>query len=116
MFKSIHPLKTHPKPPSPSKVSERKFLVAFFKSVKLKDLRLLCADTSTLDAIKDLFKLLNDDSPLGEVETCFASPLGFVAPERTDSKIKDQLSVPLRYYAGNQKTCVFEQPQRSKHY
>lgn len=90
MFKSIHPLKTHPKPPSPSKVSERKFLVAFFKSVKLKDLRLLCTDTSNLDAIKDLFKLPNDNSPPGEVETC----LGLVAPERTDSKIKEPLSVP----------------------
>lgn len=33
---SIHPLKTDPKPPSPSTLSGRKFLVAVFSSLKLK--------------------------------------------------------------------------------
>ena len=33
---SIHPLKTEPKPPSPSTLSGRKFLVAILRSAKLK--------------------------------------------------------------------------------
>lgn len=34
-FSSIHPLKTEPKPPSPSTLSGRKFLVAVLRSAKL---------------------------------------------------------------------------------
>ncbi|WVY90312.1 hypothetical protein V8G54_035826 [Vigna mungo] len=33
---SIHPLKTRPKPPSPTTLSGRKFLVAVFSSTKVK--------------------------------------------------------------------------------
>jgi len=34
-FSSIHPLKTQPKPPSPRRLSGRKFLVAHFSSLKV---------------------------------------------------------------------------------
>lgn len=39
-FSSIQPLKTEPKPPSPSMLSGRKFLVAVLRSEKLKLFRL----------------------------------------------------------------------------
>jgi hypothetical protein len=40
VFSSIHPLKTEPKPPSPSTLSGLKFLVAVLSSVKAKLLTL----------------------------------------------------------------------------
>lgn len=36
---SIHPLKTKPNPPSPRRLSGRKFLVAFFNSLNVKGFR-----------------------------------------------------------------------------
>jgi hypothetical protein len=36
VFSSIHPLKTQPKPPSPRRLSGRKFLVALFSSLNEK--------------------------------------------------------------------------------
>lgn len=82
VFPSIHPLKTHPNPPSPSKLSERKFLVAFLRSLKLKDLRLLVRDdASPLDVIEDGFKLPKVACSLEAVESWFALQSGFVLPE-----------------------------------
>lgn len=48
MFSSSQPLKTHPNPPSPSRLSDRKFFVAFLRSMKVKDLTVLEIGVSTL--------------------------------------------------------------------
>lgn len=63
VLSSIHPLKTNPKPPSPIRLSERKFLVAFFKSLKLKDFRLIGADVTTSDVTGD-FSVFAEVGPL----------------------------------------------------
>jgi hypothetical protein len=81
VFPSIHPLKTHPNPPSPSTLSGRKFFVAILRSLKLKDLRLLEIDTSPLDVIEDGFKLPKVVCLLEVEESCFALQSGFVLPE-----------------------------------
>lgn len=46
VFSSIHPLKTQPNPPSPSKVSALKFLVAFLRSFKVNDFNPIITDAS----------------------------------------------------------------------
>lgn len=65
VFSSIHPLKTHPKPPSPRRLLERKFFVAILRSLKLKDFKLSTNVTSLLDVE---IKLLDDEllTPLTE--------------------------------------------------
>lgn len=55
---SIHPLKTHPNPPSPRKDSDRKFLVAFFRSFKVKDFKLALAAVSPLNDDQELITLV----------------------------------------------------------
>lgn len=82
VFASIHPLKTHPNPPSPSRLSDRKFLVAFLRSLKLKDLRLLGTDVSALATIKALFKPADGVSWMEEVVSSCPLPLDFVLPKR----------------------------------
>lgn len=84
MFASIQPLKTHPNPPSPSKLSGRKFFVAVLRSMKLKDLRVLGTHVSgALGAIKALlFRPPNAVSWLEEAKSCCPLPLYFVTPKR----------------------------------
>lgn len=82
VFASIHPLYTHPNPPSPSRLSGRKFLVAFLRSLKLKDLRLVGTDISALDATKALFKFPDVDCCEQEVLSICCLPLDFVLPKR----------------------------------
>ena len=82
VFSSIHPLKTNPNPPSPIKLSVRKFFVAFLRSLKVKDLRLLESDVSALDIIEDMFKVRKGACSLELVKSCFALHWGFVTPEK----------------------------------
>lgn len=90
VFSSIQPLKTHPNPPSPRSVSDRKFLVAFLRSLKLKDLRLLETDVSALrlletgvwglDATNGLLKISLGDFWVEEVDSCFVLLWVFALP------------------------------------
>lgn len=75
VFSSIHPLKTRPNPPSPIKFSRRKFLVASFRSFKLKDLRLLEMDLGTFNS-----EVVGADRCSEEFEYCFGLLAGFLLP------------------------------------
>ena len=78
MFSSIQPLKTHPNPPSPSRLSVRKFFVAFLRSLKVNDLTVLETDVSTLAGTEPPNGVSCDDA----VESDLALLLGFVLSER----------------------------------
>lgn len=99
VFSSSQPLKTHPNPPSPRRLSERKFLEAFLRSLKLKSLTLLEADISLLDDTKILFKVPKGVCWLEEVESLFALLGGFVRSEEAKWKSIRQLgdSLPTCY-------------------
>ena len=59
-FSSIHPLKTQPNPPSPRKLSGRKFLVANLRSLKgnLRSLEAILSSSSSLEVDELLSALL----------------------------------------------------------
>lgn len=59
-FSSIHPLKTHPKPPSPRRLSGLKFLVANFRSlnVNFRNRDATLSSSSSLDVDELLSALL----------------------------------------------------------
>lgn len=63
--------------------------MAILRSLKLKDLTLLLADTLALDAIRDLFKLSKDVCwPDGVESSCFPLSRGFAFPARGNNRRK----------------------------
>ena len=88
MFSSIHPLKTQPNPPSPSKLSDRKFLVAFLTSMNVKELMVFVLETE-----KSTFVDLSprgDFSSLSGFESDLTLLLVFELSARKESLIRSK--------------------------
>uniref|UniRef100_A0A0V0H9M8 Putative ovule protein n=1 Tax=Solanum chacoense TaxID=4108 RepID=A0A0V0H9M8_SOLCH len=82
---STHPLKTEPKPPSPSTLSGRKFLVDARSSLKVKLLKL--DDCKISPSLRGVGGTEPDDTLLFELLVSVPFPLAFLEPTPVPVKI-----------------------------